>query len=98
MTRTIPTMLTLFCVDSKDEDEQSSPVLLSNPAGVDVTAAATADVTGTTGLAGATTGDVTAGIEGTATTMDPTDVTVPSNPAAPPAVNAAIVAAVVFAL
>ncbi len=86
-----------FHVDSEDEDEQSFPVLLSNLAGIDATAAATADVVGTAGLAGATTGDVTAGIE-TAAATDPTDATVPSDLAVPPAVNAAIVAAVVSAL
>jgi hypothetical protein len=87
-----------FHVNSEDEDKQSSPVLLSNPAGVDAMAAATADVVGTAGLVGATPGDVTAGIESTAAATDPTDATVPSNLAVPPAVNAAIVAAVVSAL
>jgi hypothetical protein len=73
-------------------------VLLSNLAGVDATAAATADVVGAAGLAGATTGDVTAGIESTAAATDPTVATVPSDLAVPPAVNAAIMAAVVSAL
>jgi hypothetical protein len=86
-----------FHVASEDEDKQSSPVLLSDPAGINATAAATADVVGTAGLAGATTGDVTAGIESTAAATDPTDATVPSDLAVPPAVNAAIVAAVVSA-
>ena len=87
-----------FHIDSENEDKQSSPLLLSDPASVDATAAATAAVMGTAGLADATTGDVTAGIESTATMTDPTDATVPSNLDVPPAVNAAIVAAVVSAL
>jgi hypothetical protein len=84
-----------FHVDPKDEDEQSSPMLLSDPADINAMADATADVVGTAGLAGATTGDVTAGIESTAAATDPTDATVPSNFAIPPAVYAAIVAAIV---
>jgi hypothetical protein len=82
-----------FHVNSEDEDEQSSPMLLSNPTSVDATASTT-DVVGTAGLAGATTGDVTASIESTAAATNPTDAMVPSDLAVPPAVNAAIVAAV----
>jgi hypothetical protein len=80
-----------LCVDSKDEVKQPSPVLLTNPAGVDNMMTAVTGVADTPGGSGANTGNATVNVEGTATTADPPNKITPE-------IKAAIVAAVVAAL
>jgi hypothetical protein len=81
---------TPFRVDSKDEYEPQSPVLLTNPAGVDTAVADTTDVA-TWGIEGALTGKAIVKTTDTAPTADPpNEVT--------PVMKAAIVLAVVNAL
>ncbi len=80
-----------FCNDSEDEVEQSSPILLTAPAGVDNTTAATEGVADTSGGPGTDTGNAITDVEGTATTADPPNEITPT-------IKAAIVAVVVAAL
>jgi hypothetical protein len=79
-----------FHVNSEDEDEPQSPVLLTNPARVDTAVANTTDAA-TSGVEGAPTGKAIVETMDTAPTADPpNEVT--------PAMKAAIVSAVVDAL
>jgi hypothetical protein len=80
-----------FCVDSEDEVKQPSPVLLTDPAGVDDMATTATGVADTPGGPGADTGNATINVEGTATTADPSNKITPE-------IKATIVAAVVAAL
>jgi hypothetical protein len=79
-----------FHVDSEDKDEPQSPVLLTNPAGVDTAVANTTDAA-TLGIEDAPTGKAIVKTMDTAPTADPpNEVT--------PAMKASIVSAVVDAL
>jgi hypothetical protein len=79
-----------FHVYSKDEDEPLSPVLLTNPAGVDTAVDDTTDAA-TSGVEGTPTGEAIVKTMDTAPTADPPDKVTP-------AMKAAIVSAVVDAL
>jgi len=79
-----------FHIDSEDEDEPPSPVLLTDPAGIDTTVADTTD-SATLGVEDAPTSKAIVKTTDTASTADPPDEVTP-------AMKAAIVSAVVNAL
>ncbi len=79
-----------FHVNSEDEDEPQSPVLLTNPTRVDTAVADTTDVA-TSGVEGAPTGEAIIKTTDRAPTADPPDEVTP-------AMKATIVSAVVDAL